>query len=252
MLETSYFELLVPSTFTPGHTCSDLSSPVKNKFNTALASLKSIMKTLSTTLFAAILGLRPATAQQINTPSPIQPGFVTNCAGFTPAAAGDTCWGLAQGNGIGLNAFLSMNPQVHGIQGCGQSIWSGYHYCVNTETPTATTFYEANTPPPPPATTLPPPPPPPQTTPPPPPPPPATCDSDTDCYRAFRDAVPRVQPSQSSWCAGVLATPVAAADMAAFTGAPGLVAAKCTGDAHLWVTSLCGCWMAGTIPTLTV
>lgn len=83
--------------------------------------------------------------QHINTPELIQSeGFVGNCAGFTQAGNGDTCWGIAERNGMKLDAFLKLNPQIENSAACSTKVWPGHYYCVHTKDEAATSIIKGS------------------------------------------------------------------------------------------------------------
>ncbi|KAK0707744.1 hypothetical protein B0H67DRAFT_543028 [Lasiosphaeris hirsuta] len=71
---------------------------------------------------------RPTTTNGIATPSPIQPGMVSNCAAFYLTQPGDTCAGIASASGVALADFLAWNPRVGG-SACG-GLWANAYVCV--------------------------------------------------------------------------------------------------------------------------
>ena len=195
----------------------------------------------------------------VMTPVPIQPGVPGNCVGFVKAIPGDTCVFLAQKNGLDVDALLRLNPQIGGLQNCPQSIMADYWYCANTAAAPAApvpTPRPTDSPVKPPVTSnIPPPPktnplPPPVTTqPPPPPPPPPTCAKDNDCWRAFRVAPERIQPSYSSWCSWIITQPPSGVGYDNVPGIPNMVQKQCSklGPATDVVPSYCRCYTDGQI-----
>lgn len=60
---------------------------------------------------------------------PKQNGIVAACKKWHVAKAGDSCYWIAQGNGIPLGDFYNWNPAVNEKSEC-QGLWVGYMYCV--------------------------------------------------------------------------------------------------------------------------
>ena len=201
----------------------------------------------------------------IYTPYPVQSGFPDNCVGFNVAIPGDTCDSFAYKNGLDVPTFLSLNPQIGGIQGCPQNVAVYYWYCAHSlgggsssggggggggdptknaqptrtdhakkkgsQAPATATAKPAKTELPPVRTT-----------------PPPICPIDNDCWRAFRKAADRVKPSYSSWCTSVLQPPaILETDFKLFPGAPNMVRDQCKtlGDADTVISSYCSCYTAG-------
>jgi LysM repeat protein len=65
----------------------------------------------------------------ISTPTPIQPGMVSNCDAFYYVQSDDvTCAQIAHDNGISLLQFYTWNPTVGAD--CG-SLWTSYYVCIS-------------------------------------------------------------------------------------------------------------------------
>ncbi|KAL3486232.1 hypothetical protein BJX62DRAFT_228928 [Aspergillus germanicus] len=71
----------------------------------------------------------------IPTPTPTQPGMVSDCNGFHEVVSGDTCASIAQAAGISLSWFTAWNSGVG--SGC-TSLWLGYYVCTSRAGATAT------------------------------------------------------------------------------------------------------------------
>ncbi|KAI1151806.1 hypothetical protein F4825DRAFT_451089 [Nemania diffusa] len=80
-----------------------------------------------------------STGNGIATPTPIQPGMVSNCDVFYFVQSGDGCQVIADKNGITLAQFTTWNPQVGGSSCSG--LWASVYVCVSIigHTPTTTT-----------------------------------------------------------------------------------------------------------------
>lgn len=209
------------------------------------------------------------------TPTPIQSGLPSGCTDFAQAIPGDTCESFALKNHLAVFQLLAFNPQIGGLSGCPQNLWSWNWYCIgpnagtDTARPPAVTATERVTAPEtviappkttlvtitvpysaPPASTHPQPalttaPPPPRTT-----EAPAVTCAINDCWRAYERAVSGARSSQSAWCTSVLRSdpPVTEAAFDSFPGIPAGVAAQCTGlgmPAAPVVSSYCSCFTQG-------
>ncbi|OAA74234.1 LysM domain-containing protein [Cordyceps fumosorosea ARSEF 2679] len=64
-------------------------------------------------------------------PTQTHDGFPMDCKRYVAAKSGDSCWALANDNGVALDVFYKLNP-VLGANGenCGSKIWPGYYYCL--------------------------------------------------------------------------------------------------------------------------
>ncbi|KAK0716038.1 hypothetical protein B0H67DRAFT_684121 [Lasiosphaeris hirsuta] len=75
----------------------------------------------------------------IATPTPTQPGIVSNCDAFYWVKQGDTCAAIAKANGITVTQFATWNTGVGGEK-CA-AMWANVYACVSiighTPTPTA-------------------------------------------------------------------------------------------------------------------
>ncbi|KAF4505514.1 hypothetical protein G6O67_007456 [Ophiocordyceps sinensis] len=49
-----------------------------------------------------------------------------------PVSSGESCWSIAQKNGIDLNDFFTWNPIVG--RDCS-GLWAGYHFCIGVSGP---------------------------------------------------------------------------------------------------------------------
>ncbi|KAL2201647.1 putative LysM domain protein [Sarocladium strictum] len=72
----------------------------------------------------------------IATPSPVQPGIVSNCNKFHVVKDTTTCQGIADYNKISLADFLKWNPGIN--SGC-TNLWLGYYTCVGVVAGATTT-----------------------------------------------------------------------------------------------------------------
>lgn len=65
-------------------------------------------------------------------PTQTQQGFPKDCKKYVAAKSGDSCWALANGNGVTPEKLYELNP-VLGSKGenCGTQIWPGYYYCLS-------------------------------------------------------------------------------------------------------------------------
>ncbi len=90
------------------------------------------MKRYTAAIAIALTGCASA-GNGVNTPAAIQSdGFIDNCQTFISVAAGDTCWGIVQRQGMSLDDFLSYNPQLNGANGCAENLIAGLSYCIKT------------------------------------------------------------------------------------------------------------------------
>ena len=188
----------------------------------------------------------------INTPLAIHPGIVSNCLSFTPCALGDTCIGIASREGITLNQLIAYNPALGNTRQCDQNLRWGLWYCKQaTESP------PPPPPPPPPATTRAAEAPPkkteaprrteapPKQTPPPRLTDPGDCSVPTPCRGVFAKAVGLASLSQSTWCAGYLATINTETDHSKVAGMPNAVRRDCKPPQE--VSKYCACWQLGLV-----
>ncbi|KAL3428538.1 hypothetical protein BDV09DRAFT_190857 [Aspergillus tetrazonus] len=95
--------------------------------------------TPTTTTIAAPTTTTPSNG--VTTPSPIQPGIITDCASFHEVQSGDTCALIAKDVGISLSQFNAWNTGVG--SGCS-SLWLGYYVCVSKIRVTTTTTKPGN------------------------------------------------------------------------------------------------------------
>lgn len=65
-------------------------------------------------------------------PTQTQEGFPKDCKKYVAAKSGDSCWALANDNGVTPDKLYELNP-VLGSKGenCGTQIWPGYYYCLS-------------------------------------------------------------------------------------------------------------------------
>ena len=196
----------------------------------------------------------------INTPLAIHPGMIVNCLDFTPCAQGDTCVSIASREGITLDQFIAYNPALGSAGQCNQNLRWGLWYCKR-----AGAGPLPPPPPPPPSPTTNPVDPPPKKTqdapkktdspkkteaPPKETPPPKLTDSGdcgvpTRCRGVFAKAVGRASLSQSTWCAGYLATVNPETDPSKVAGMPNAVRMDCRPPAE--VSKYCACWQLGLV-----
>ncbi|GJD02511.1 lysM domain-containing protein [Colletotrichum higginsianum] len=54
----------------------------------------------------------PSSPTGIATPTPVQPGMISNCNKFYKVVSGDGCWAIADDNKIPLEDFYSWNPAI--------------------------------------------------------------------------------------------------------------------------------------------
>ncbi|PHH67065.1 hypothetical protein CDD81_4460 [Ophiocordyceps australis] len=93
--------------------------------------------------------LLPATrakpANDVPTPSPLQPGTIAGCKAFYKVQENDHCIEVAKKNKISLPDFLKWNPLVGG-EAC-TNLWLGYYVCVSVteSTPPTTTLTTTTT-----------------------------------------------------------------------------------------------------------
>ncbi|KAF2750973.1 carbohydrate-binding module family 50 protein [Sporormia fimetaria CBS 119925] len=103
----------------------------------AYACVSTIGHTPVTSSTASPSPTRPANG--IETPSPAQPGMVTNCDAFYKVKIGDECSTIASTHGITLSQFTTWNPRA-GSDCSG--LWADAYACVSiighTPTPTPT------------------------------------------------------------------------------------------------------------------
>ncbi|RYP35821.1 hypothetical protein DL767_003676 [Monosporascus sp. MG133] len=81
----------------------------------------------------------------VATPSPTQPGTVSNCNRFYLVSSGDTCSAVASRAGISLSQFSAWNPQTGGAS-CS-SLWLDYYVCIGvtgTSNPQSSTTNQGN------------------------------------------------------------------------------------------------------------
>lgn len=71
---------------------------------------------LDTYVCVSIIGVTPTKGNGISTPTPTQPGMVSNCDAFYKVQSGDLCEPIAKKHGASLAQFLQWNPQVGGTQ----------------------------------------------------------------------------------------------------------------------------------------
>lgn len=76
----------------------------------------------------SVVGHEGTPSNGVETPTPVQPGMVDNCADFHLVENGDTCYDIAIENDISLNDFLEWNPEVGGAACTG--LWLDAYVCV--------------------------------------------------------------------------------------------------------------------------
>ncbi|OBU01349.2 hypothetical protein VE01_00254 [Pseudogymnoascus verrucosus] len=66
-------------------------------------------------------------------PTNTQAGIPASCTKFYEAKTGDSCWQIADDNGIELSLLYSLNPILGAAgEGCGTQLWPEYSYCIAT------------------------------------------------------------------------------------------------------------------------
>jgi len=90
------------------------------------------------------------TVNGISTPTPSQPGMVSNCDSFYKVKSGDTCENIASANGITVNDLVAWNKEIGGAQCNG--LWVDLYVCIsilghtpNKSTTTTTTSKKSTT-----------------------------------------------------------------------------------------------------------
>lgn len=81
----------------------------------------------------SIIGHTPSPTEPDNgiaTPTPTQPGMVSNCDLFYKVVTGDTCETIAAKNGISTTQFLTWNTKIGGAACNG--LWADAYVCVST------------------------------------------------------------------------------------------------------------------------
>ncbi|KAF3941392.1 Endochitinase [Dactylella cylindrospora] len=91
----------------------------------------------TTTTTTSTLTTTSTTATTTSQPSPTQEGFPPDCERWDIAESGDYCSKFAEDNGITLAQLYALNPVLAAPNGCDNSFWLGYYYCVDG--PIATT-----------------------------------------------------------------------------------------------------------------
>jgi hypothetical protein len=81
--------------------------------------------------FLSLLQAQRLGAFGVPAPGPVQNGVEMNCKKWHQAAAGDSCYWIAENNGIALQQFYDWNKEVNNGGQC-VSLWIGYSYCVGT------------------------------------------------------------------------------------------------------------------------
>ncbi|KFY40861.1 hypothetical protein V495_05216 [Pseudogymnoascus sp. VKM F-4514 (FW-929)] len=64
----------------------------------------------------------------VATPTPVQPGMVTNCNRFYEVETGDTCASIASAAGVTVAQLATWNTQIGGTACTG--MWTGYNICT--------------------------------------------------------------------------------------------------------------------------
>jgi hypothetical protein len=186
---------------------------------------------------------------------------------FYKASPGTSCFSVAAAHGLTVDQFLSLNPQIGGIDKCFTNLLPHWWYCVKAleAVPAAPVPSSALAPPKPvyssirtdslivPTITqlaeLPTasPAPPPEPTP---PPVPVECVHDS-CWRGFKmlpptSLNPAIHASVSGWCIDFLASPCNTNNPKALPGAPVFLPISCTqAPACSAISSACACYTAG-------
>ncbi|KAK3312922.1 hypothetical protein B0H66DRAFT_644063 [Apodospora peruviana] len=100
----------------------------------------------------SIIGHTPTTSKAstttaptngIATPTPTQPGMVSNCDAFYLVKSGDNCEKIATANGISVSQFTTWNTQVGGASCSG--LWLDVYVCVSIIGHTPTTSKSSTT-----------------------------------------------------------------------------------------------------------
>lgn len=87
---------------------------------------------LDTYVCVSVIGHKPTPTKPgngITTPTPIQPGMVSNCDKFFKVKKGDSCQSIADKSGISLAQFSKWNPKVGGSDCSG--LWLDVYVCVS-------------------------------------------------------------------------------------------------------------------------
>ena len=75
----------------------------------------------------------PTTTSSAPKPTKTQTGYPTNCTKWVETKDGDSCWAIANANGIDSTLFYSLNAVLgEGGANCETQIWPTYLYCVAT------------------------------------------------------------------------------------------------------------------------
>ncbi|KAJ5364020.1 uncharacterized protein N7496_009733 [Penicillium cataractarum] len=83
----------------------------------------------TTTVTTAPITTTPTSTNGISTPTPIQPGMISNCDAFYYVESDDvTCAQIAHDNDISLSQFYTWNPTVG--TDCS-SLWTDYYVCIS-------------------------------------------------------------------------------------------------------------------------
>lgn len=201
-----------------------------------------MLKTPTCSLTTLLLLASPGFA--LDPPGLVQPGSDFRiCGGWTLASGGDSCYSLSKAAGLSVDAFLGLNPQLK--HDC-QRLWAGYHYCVRAAAP-------AQQRPKPPGQA----PVPVKTRPPPgpitaPPAPAVTECTYNECYNMFEINGQMDPRGVTAMCDAYHKTARTERDPVRLFEAlpkpspaywwPDHITGKCTGDAHLYMSSLCKCF----------
>ncbi|RPA75049.1 hypothetical protein BJ508DRAFT_230411 [Ascobolus immersus RN42] len=62
-------------------------------------------------------------------PAPTQADIAGGCSNWHVAKEGDSCYWIAENNGVGLGQFYDWNPKVNDGGEC-RGLWIGYAYCI--------------------------------------------------------------------------------------------------------------------------
>ncbi|KAK7755491.1 hypothetical protein SLS62_002421 [Diatrype stigma] len=207
-----------------------------------------MLKTLTSSL-TALLVLLASPGLALDPPGLVQPGSDFRvCSGWTLASPGDSCYSLSKPAGLSIDAFLALNPQLK--HDC-RRLWAGYHYCIRAAAAPAPTQQRLKPPgqAPVPVKTRSPPPHGPIT-----PAPAVTSCVYDDCYNQFEingkmdprgvtalcDAYQRTARTEKDPDPARLFASLPKPSPAYWW--PDHITRMCTGDAHLYMSSLCRCF----------
>ncbi|PHH83278.1 hypothetical protein CDD82_2458 [Ophiocordyceps australis] len=102
------------------------------------------VSSLASTATSLLPSTTPKPANEVPTPTPVQPGTIAGCKAFYKVQKNDHCIEVARINNITLQDFLKWNPEVDG--GACTNLWFGYYVCVSvTESPPPATTLTTST-----------------------------------------------------------------------------------------------------------